>query len=96
MNIGDTIYIKKGGAEFISRATYWGETSRSWLIVTSRRHEKCPKNTTVFVTEADFNDQLWANRNRGPISRIVVSHFTNAEQLRKIAEIVGYTEEGAA
>jgi hypothetical protein len=95
MNVGDTIYIKESESSWIHRWNFVGETSRSWLVGATWNPTKYAKNKTVFVTEADFNEQIWANKNRHKISTEVSHYKVTPEQLRKIAEIIGYKEEGA-
>lgn len=91
MQIGEFIYYIKEGNPWIQRDKYMGETSRSWLIGYAWRPTKLPKKTTKFVTVKEWDEQTWVGEHRYKISNAV--QRASVEQLKKIAEVIGYQEE---
>lgn len=74
-----------------------GETARSWIVGypgqtrITRESFKVPKNNPFngkLHTEAMVEDAVWANEHRYKIREKV--QYCSVEQLKKIAEVLGY------
>lgn len=93
---GGPIYREHFRAETID-----GETKQSWIVGPSEK--KVNKKTLACAHNGDFaaarryftleekEADIWANDHRYKITRLV-EQVRNVEILRKIAEIVGYSE----
>ena len=88
--IGQTIYYRTPGNPYIQCTIVRGETSRSWLVGDEWRPRKIAKKTTTFVTEADWNEERWANTHRYRIANHIEHRDVSPEVLRKVAELIGY------
>ena len=99
--IGETIYYRRDSREFVQKAIIYGETSRSWLIGQEKEWwngdpesiqkyaTKLPKKEIMFADAAAYELSLWASKNRWKIREQV--NFASPEQLKKVAEVIGYT-----
>jgi len=99
--IGETIYYRRDSNEFVQKAIFMGETSRSWLVGTeSMRYlldcpdsiaklaTKLPKKDVRFETGEAYELSVWASAHRWKIREAV--NFASPEALKKIAELVDY------
>jgi hypothetical protein len=69
-----------------------GETTRSWLIGSTRWPVKVPKrgaNPRLFLfDEKDVDDNVWAKDHRYRIKQLIQT--LSPDQLRQVAELIGY------
>jgi hypothetical protein len=69
-----------------------GETTRSWLIGSTRWLVKVPKrgadHRRFLFSEKDVDDDVWANDHRYRIERLIRN--LSSEKLRQVAELIGY------
>jgi|LakMenE01Jun11ns_1017448.scaffolds.fasta_scaffold9240665_1 hypothetical protein len=69
-----------------------GETTRSWLIGSTRWPVKVPKrgadHRRFLFNEKDVDDDVWANDHRYRIERLIQT--LSPEKLRQVAELIGY------
>lgn len=85
-----------------------GETQMSWLVAERgmvalarsqpRFREKVPKKPQSsrrewFFSEKEMQDENWVDDHREEILKLAERNSLTADQLRKIAAIVGYVEE---
>lgn len=100
--IGETIYYRRDSRDFVQKAILYGETSRSWLIgqedawwrdnpeAIAKYATKLPKKESKFESKEAYGLSLWASKNRWQIRERV--NFATPEQLKKVAEVIGYME----
>ena len=91
--LGEKIYWR-GGGNRVESSIFRGQTSRSWIVGGEYEWSqyKLPKKTTVFTTEEEFELFLWASRNQYRIGQRL-QYSCSAQQLKKVAELIGYVEE---
>ena len=95
------IYPKKEPGQFSGSPIYrehWvkreiiGETTRSWLIGSTRWPVKVSKrgadHRRFLFSEKDVDDDVWANDHRYQIQRLIST--LSPEKLRQVAELIGY------
>ena len=73
------------------KVTVVGETSRSWI--TDYHGRKVPKNSqdpNVVFSEEELEQRIYVNDHARPIS-IKVRDCKDADLLKKVAELLGYT-----
>jgi hypothetical protein len=90
MEIGQAIYYRVLASRYIQKSSYQGETSRSWLIGSQWRPVRLPKKSTVFCSEQDWHNQMWARKHAYGIYEKVQQ--ANFDELKKIADIVKYED----
>jgi hypothetical protein len=89
-----TIYLVAiEGCRSVKKLELIRETSRSWVTGVPWSEKKYAKNKYRVVTEADYMDSLWADKNRYRIYRMIQYGGGGASELRAIANIIGYVEE---
>jgi hypothetical protein len=77
----------------LAEVTIDAETSRSWVVGAGKHYEQkfSKKNPEGMYNEQQKNDYEWDNIHRWKIGKLV--DRCSPEQLRQIAQIVGYVEE---
>jgi hypothetical protein len=101
VKVGDTLWSDRGFIRFEwAFGTITGETSKSWIVRKEGawKDSKINKATMLqararglprrWYTETGKTDAVWESAHRGNITSIV--SVAEADQLRAIAEIVGY------
>lgn len=76
-------------SEHFRQVEITGETTKSWLI--GKWQERTPKARPGIFTDEQKADMIWSNQHRHPIVDLV--RRCSVEQLKQIAEIVGYKPE---
>jgi len=92
--VGDKVWVESGRRHNeLKEVTIDAETSRSWVIYAGSYDEiKFPKkNPKGMYDEQGKIDYEWHNTHRWRIGKLV--DRCSPEQLRQIAQIVGYVEE---
>jgi hypothetical protein len=89
--IPGTVYLK-GKFGRVTKCEVVAETTRSYVTGESWCQRKYAKKEYEVVTEAEYEDALWAVRNRYLLSKIIVAWEENPQLLRRVAELVGYVE----
>lgn len=84
------VYMREKRSGFVYKRNLIGETRVSWLTGASWHPTKYAKRDVEFVDQATWELSNWAFNNRWRIQTAVGA--ANPEQLKKIAEIVGYKE----
>ena len=73
-----------------------GDTTRSWLIGSTRLPVKVPKGGAdprrFLFSEKDVDDDVWAKDHRYRIERLIQT--LSPEKLRQVAELIGYEAAG--
>jgi hypothetical protein len=87
-----TVWLTSEGG-WPSKSRLIGETTRSWVSGTGRCLRKWAKCDYKIIPEEEALELQWANENRYKIGRNIQHGRHTAEQLRRVAEIIGYTEE---
>ncbi len=69
-----------------------GETKRSWIAGRHWDPTRYAKKEYRVLTEEEYSAETWAFRNRLAIGDAIQYGHHAAEQLRKVAEIIGWKE----
>ena len=88
--IGEPLYLRDKYGQVHKWDKFSGETSRSWVTGPERARDKHSKKDYAVVGKHEYNEQLWADRNRYNIRGYF--NVCDAPTLRKIAELLGYRE----
>lgn len=84
------MYIARKSTGYTYRITAIGETRASWIAGDKWNYCRYRKSEYTAATGSDHQRALWAQANRWRISQWV--QCATPEQLRQIAEIIGYKE----